>query len=220
MMPPRKILPEENVDSWLMSYADLITLLMCFFIIFVSVSEPRKERISILSSGMGGKFGTVDLVTPFDGVIRTLQGVVENNKAFRDITIDHNDKEIAMEMSSSTFFQPFIAELAPEKLSLLKEIVESLKTIDFIDYRIIIEGNTSDAAPQSGLYATNWELSSARAARMVRVFIDNGIKPKNIKAIGLADSQPKVPNLDMNGNAIAANREKNERVVVKLERLR
>lgn len=219
-MPPRKILPEENVDSWLMSYADLITLLMCFFIIFVSVSEPRKERISMLSSGMGGKFGTVDLATPFDGVIRKLQGVVETNKAFRDITIEHDDKEIAMEMSSSTFFQPFIAELEPGKLPLLKEIVESLKTIDFIDYRIIIEGHTSDSQPQSGLYATNWELSSARAARIVRVFIENGIKPKDIKAVGLADTQPKVPNLDMNGNPITANRERNERVLVKLERLK
>lgn len=219
MMPPRKILPEENVDSWLMSYADLITLLMCFFIIFVSVSEPRKERITMLSSGMGGKFGTVEIATPFDGVIHSLQGVVESNKSFRDITIEHSEKAIEMEMSNATFFKPFTAELAAEKLPLLVEIINSLKTIDFIDYRISIEGHTSDSAPQSGLYATNWELSSARAARMVRVFIENGIKAKNIKAVGLADSQPKVPNLDMNGNAIAANREKNERVVVKLERV-
>ena len=219
MMPPRKIFPEENVDSWLMSYADLITLLMCFFIIFVSVSEPRKERISMLSSGMGGKFGTVDLATPFDGVIRTLQGVVENNKSFRDITIEHSNKAVEMEMSSATFFKPFTAELAPEKMPLLVEIVASLRSVDFIDYRISIEGHTSDSPPQSGLYATNWELSSARAARMVRIFIDNGIKPKNIKAVGLADSQPKVPNLDMNGNFITANREKNERILVKLERV-
>src|SRR5262249_39660324 len=160
-----------------------ITLLMCFFIIFVSVSEPRKERISMLSSGMGGKFGTVNLATPFDGVIKTLQGVVENNKSFRDITIDHNDKVVAMEISSTAFFKPFTAELAPKKLPLLNEIVSSLKAIDFIDYRISVEGHTSDAEPQSGLYATNWELSSARAARIVRVFIENGIKPKDIKAV-------------------------------------
>ncbi len=219
MIPPRKIFPEENVDSWLMSYADMITLLMCFFIIFVSVSEPRKERISMLSSGMGGKFGTVDLVTPFDGVIRQLQGVVENNKSFREITIEHNNDAIQMEMSSATFFQPFIAELNKEKIPLIVEIIKSLKTIDFIDYRIVVEGHTSDATPQSGLYPTNWELSSARAARMVRVFIENGIKPQDIKAVGMADSQPKVPNLDMNGNGIVANREKNERVVIKLERV-
>lgn len=219
MLPPRKIQPEENTDSWLMSYADMITLLMSFFVIFVSVSEPRKERITMLSSGMGGKFGTVDINTPFDGVMKSLTGVVENNKAFRDITMKNNDKSIEMEMSSSTFFKPFTAELAADKLPLIAEIVSNLKTIDFIDYRISIEGHTSDLPPQSGLYATNWELSSARAARMVRAFIDGGIKPENIKAVGLADSQPKVPNIDINGNAIAANREKNERVMVKLERV-
>jgi len=219
MLPPRKIQPEENTDSWLMSYADMITLLMSFFVIFVSVSEPRKERITMLSSGMGGKFGTVDVTTPFDGVMKSLTGVVENNKAFRDITIRNDTKSIEMEMSSATFFQPFTAELATDKLPLIAEIVASLKTIDFIDYKISVEGHTSDLAPQSGLYATNWELSSARAARMVRAFIDSGIKPENIKAVGLADSQPKVPNIDINGNAIPANREKNERVMVKLERV-
>jgi chemotaxis protein MotB len=220
MIPPRKIIPEENVDSWLMSYADLITLLMCFFIIFVSVSEPRKERISMLSSGMGGKFGTVDLATPFDGVIHSLQGVVEKNQSFREITIEHNDKSIEMEMASAAFFKPDTADLAEEKLRVLKEIIASLETIDFLDYRISIESHTSDLPPKSGLYATNWELSSARAARMVRLFIENGIKPENIRAVGLADSQPKVPNLDIQGNPIAANREKNERVVIKLERVR
>lgn len=218
-MPPRKILPEENTDSWLMSYADMITLLMSFFVIFVSVSEPRKERISMLSSGMGGKFGTIDMSTPFDGVIRSLQGVVETNKSFRDITIEHNEKAIEMEMSNTTFFKPFTAELIPEKLPLLAEIITSLKTIDFIDYNISIEGHTSDEEPKSGLYATNWELSSARASRIVRVFIDYGIKPKDIKAVGLADSQPKVANLDMNNNPISANRKKNERVLIKLERV-
>ena len=220
MMPPKKHLPEENVDSWLMSYADLITLLMSFFVIFVSVSEPRKERISMLSSGMGGKFGTVDVSTPFDGVITTLQEVVETSKSLRDITIEHSEKSIEIEMSSTTFFNPLSAELEETKLPLLTQIISSLRTVDFIDYRISIEGHTSDAKPQSGLYATNWELSSARAARMVRVFIENGIKPENIKAVGFADSQPKVPNLDMNGNAITANREKNERVLIKLERIR
>ena len=218
MIPPRKILQEESVDSWLMSYADMITLLMCFFIIFVSVSEPRKERISMLSTGMGGRFGTVDMVTPFDGVINNLQGIIETNQSFREITIEHDNDTVQMEMSSSTFFQPFIAELNTEKTPLIIEIVKSLKKVEFIDYVIVIEGHTSDIAPQSGLYATNWELSAARAARMVRFFIDNGISPKNIKAVGMADSQPKVPNLDAAGNPILANREINERVVVKLER--
>ncbi len=219
MLPPKKkVLPEENVDSWLMSYADMITLLMSFFVIFVSVSEPRKERITMLSSGMGGKFGTVNVSTPFEGVINNMQEVIENSQSLRDITLAHNERAIEMEISNSAFFKPDSAELDESKLPLLGQIISSLKTIDFIDYHIIIEGHTSDAKPQSGLYATNWELSAARAARMVRVFIENGIKPEVMKAVGMADSSPKVPNLDAGGNVIAANREKNERIVIKLER--
>lgn len=219
MLPPKKkVLPEENVDSWLMSYADMITLLMSFFVIFVSVSEPRKERITMLSSGMGGKFGTVEVSTPFDGVMGNLQGVIESSKLFRDITIAHNERAIEMELSSNTFFKPSTAELDESKLPLLAQIIAQLKTIDFIDYHINIEAHTSDVKPQSGLYTTNWDLSSARSARMVRLFIENGIKAESLKAVGLGESHPKVPNLDMNNNAIPANREKNERILIKLER--
>lgn len=220
MIPPkREKTQEEHVDSWLMSYADMITLLMSFFVIFVSVSEPRKERISVLSSGMGGKFGTVDMSTPFDGVIRSLRGIVEGSNSYRDIIIENSNKSIEMEISNSKFFKPFTADLDESKLPLLKDIIVTLKTIDYLDYRISVDAHTSDIPPQNSLYSNNWELSSARAARLVSVFIENGISPNVIKAVGLADSQPKVPNLDLNNNPIAANREKNERIVVKLERI-
>ncbi len=219
MMPPRKIFPEENTDSWLMSYADMITLLMCFFIIFVSVSEPRKERISMLSSGMGGKFGTVDMTTPFNGVIRALQGVLEVHQSFNDMAVENSDKSVFVELSSGAFFKPDSADIIDAKLPILKETVDTLKTLNFLSYRINIEGHTSDIAPQSGLYPTNWELSSARAARLVRLFIENGINPKDIQAVGLADTQPKVPNMDSNNKPIPENREKNNRIVIKLERL-
>jgi chemotaxis protein MotB len=219
MLPPKRHLTDENVDSWLMSYADMVTLLMCFFIIFVSVSEPRKERLSMLSSGMGGKFGTVDMATPFNGVERALQGIIETNQSFNDMAVESNEKSVFVEIANKILFKPNSAEFAEEKLPLLAEVVTTLKAVDFLDYRLIVEANTSDEPPQSGLYATNWDLSSARAARVVRVFIEHGISPKNIQAVGLADSQPRVPNLDQNNKPIQTNRERNERVVIKLERV-
>ncbi|MEZ5692111.1 MAG: OmpA family protein [Rickettsiales bacterium] len=219
MIPPKKKLEEENVDSWLMSYADMVTLLMSFFVIFVSVSEPKKERISMLSSGMGGKFGTVEIATPFDGVIKSIQGIIEKNQSFRDISVENSDKTVEMEISNSAFFKPSTADIEESKIPLLEEIVKSLKSVDFINYNIIIEGHTSNEQPKSGLYATNWELSGARAARLVRFFIENGIEPKTIRAVGLADTKPKVNNKDINGNPIPQNQEKNERMLIKLERL-
>jgi len=219
MLPPKKTLPEENVDSWLMSYADMVTLLMCFFIIFVSVSEPRKERLSLLSSGMGGKFGTVDMSTPFNGVMRALQGVIETNQSFHDMAVESNEKSVFIEISSKALFKPNSAEFAEAKLSLLNETIATLKAVDFLDYRLIVEAHTSDELPQSGLYETNWDLSSAQAARVVRAFVEQGTRPQDIQAVGLADSQAKAPNLDQNNQPISANRERNQRIVVKLERL-
>lgn len=219
MFPPRKRTPEENVDSWLMSYADMVTLLMSFFIIFVSVSEPRKERISELSKGMGGKFGTVDLSTPFNGVMQALQGVIEKNQSFHDMAIETNDKSVFLEISSNVFFKANSAELIEDKTPLLIDTINTIKAIDFIDYNLIVEGHTSNIIPEGGLYATNWDLSSARAARIVRIFIEQGIKATDIQAVGFADSKPKVANLDVNNNPIPKNQEKNERIVIKLQRL-
>lgn len=219
MIPPRRKFAEDNADSWLMSYADMVTLLMCFFIIFVSVSEPRKERLSMLSSGMGGKFGTVDLSTPFNGVMHALQGVIEENQSFHDMAVESNERSVFVELSSRLFFKPNSAELADDKLPLLEKTISTLKQVDFIDFNLIIEAHTSDEPPESGLYPTNWELSSARAARIVREFITQGIKAENIQAVGFADTQPKVPNLDQNNKPIPENRERNERVVIKLERI-
>ena len=82
-----------------------------------------------------------------------------------------------------------------------------------------MEGHTSDVAINSPMYPSNWELSSARAAAMVRFFIEHGIKPQYLKAVGLADIEPKVPNSDLTGNPIAVNRERNQRVIIKFERV-
>ena len=94
----------------------------------------------------------------------------------------------------------------------------TIKSADYLDYRITIEGHTSDVAISSAMYPSNWELSSARASRLVRLFIDQGIDPDRLRAVGYADSLPKVPNLDTGGKPIPENRARNERMVVKVEK--
>src|SRR5476649_2361412 len=99
-MIPRRHKPndEGNVDAWLMSYADMITLLLCFFIIFVSVSEPKKDKIAAIAEGMAKQFGSVDLSTPLDGTFRSLQAVIEVHKLLKDAAIEKSESAIAMEL--------------------------------------------------------------------------------------------------------------------------
>lgn len=219
MIPHKKHQQEDNIDSWLMSYADMITLLLCFFIIFVSVSEPKKEKLSAITEGMAGKFGTVDLATPFQGVFRSMQEVVETHQILKDVAIEKSEKSLVMELSSLSFYKQKSADFDEKMLPVLEELCNTLKSIDFMDYRITVEGHTNDVPVETPMYPSNWELSSARAARMVRFFIDHGVKQNRLRAVGYADSRPKVPNLDTKGNAIIENRKLNERVVIKLEQV-
>ncbi len=210
---------EGGVDAWLMSYADMITLLMCFFIIFVSVSEPKRDKFSQITEGIVNRFGKVDTTTPLKGVFESMQKAVEAHQVLKDVAVERTESGVAMEIASRSFFQPGTAELNPDNISVLTDLVNSLKAIDFMDYRVIIEGHTSDEYVASILYPSNWEISGARAQRMVRYFVEQGVKPDRMRAVAFADTRPKVPNLGAGGQPILENREKNERVVIKLERV-
>lgn len=211
---------EEGVDSWLMSYADMITLLMCFFIIFVSVSEPKNDKFTEITGGIANKFGSVDLATPFNGVAQSIEAVVESHQILRDVSVEKRERSIEMELSNSAFFEKDSLELSEKNKQALSEIATAMREIQFMEYRIIVEGHTSDVPPtNTALFPTNWELSGARAARVVRFFVDQGIKPNRLRAVGYGDSKPKVPNLDLQKNPIPENRAKNDRITISLERL-
>lgn len=219
MMPERrKHNQEENVDSWLMSYADMITLLLCFFILFVSASEPKKDQLAAISEGMEKRFGLLDLTTPYQGLAHSLETVTETHNMLKDVAVTLTSTGVDMELAAGIFYQPGTAEFIPDKLPALLNIATTIKAADYMDYRITVEGHTSDAKVATSAYPSNWELSSARAARIVRLFIDQGIDPERLRAIGYADSMPKVPNRDHAGNPIPENQARNERIVIKIER--
>ena len=79
------------------------------------------------------------------------------------------------------------------------------------DYRITVEGHTDDRPIDTWRYPSNWELSAARAAAVVRQLIDAGIRPQRLHAVGLADTQP------IATNDSAAGRAENRRVDLVLE---
>lgn len=217
MIPKRPVKHEENVDAWLMSYADMITLLLCFFIIFVSVSEPKKDKVTRIAEGLVGKFGAVEYATPFTAVIRSLHAVIENREVYKDVAVEATSESLSMEMATHRFFQQGSAEIDEASRPVLQELIASMKQGNFAQYTIAIESHTDDTPPQSGLYQNNWELSAVRAAKLARYFSEQGFSADHIKAVGYGDSRPKVPNLDAKGNPIAENRARNQRITIKLE---
>ena len=224
---------EPDIDDWLMTYADMITLLLCFFAVFLSVSQPRVDKMAEVKKEVKRVFASPqdiyertektanpDNLPSGDGVLPGDRsnpfGLISTN---RNIDITPGDRVTTIEMNSSAFFSSGSASLNPEGLKILSNIAEIIRDDKFKDYKVIIEGHTDDMPISTPQFPSNWELSTGRAASVVRLLIDNNFPASRLQASGYADTFPKVPNRDAAGKAIPENQAKNRRVIIRLEKI-
>ena len=246
---------EGHVDDWLMTYADMITLLLCFFAIFLSVSSPKEDKFQEArqemiqkfapSNVMEGKFpikpnnqtggmankaldNMPSIVDKFPDDPETeqkmnageAQALKDKDKdADFDQQPDKRDRITTIDMNSATFFPSGSATLSAGGQQALIKILQDLNTSQYKDFVITVEGHTDDNPISTAQFPSNWELSTARAAAVVRFFIQQGIPGQKLRAAGYADVMPKVPNRDDKGNPIPDNQAQNRRVVIKLEKV-
>lgn len=226
---------EAHVDDWLMTYADMITLLLCFFAVFLAITVPderkfeeAKEKVSEKFSGgdsakMKGEYNLppADKDTPVssDELFEALPSIVDRFPDQKDVEVQKGDRITTIEMNSAPFFPKGAAALSQDGVKILGELQPTLMSEEYKDYTISVEGYTDDIPIKTAQFPSNWELSSARAASVVRSFIDLGVPAGRLRAVGFADSHPKVPNKDDAGNAIPDNQAQNRRVVIRLEKI-
>jgi len=212
---------DQNTDDWLITYADMITLLLCFFAIFLSVSIPRDEDFQKARARVMEQFAPSE--TPKEGQApeRETSDVLPDSmeQSPEHDAIQGGDRITIIEMNSAAFFETGSADLNGTGKQILSDLLPSLKSRDFSDYRITIEGHTDDTPIATTQFPSNWELSAARAAAVVRYLISQGIPAEKFRAAGYADTLPKVPNRDAAGTPIPDNRAQNRRVVIKLEKI-
>jgi chemotaxis protein MotB len=135
------------------------------------------------------------------------------------LTEQAGERVHTVQISSNAFFSPGSATLSGPGRSVLREVAANLKSARFYGYQITVEGHTDDEPVSSGAFPSNWELSTARAAAVVRAFIDSGIPAFRLRAAGYADTFPTVPNRDASGRAIRDNQARNRRVVIRLDKV-
>lgn len=121
------------------------------------------------------------------------------------ISIKRNKFWLEVEIKSNLLFSSGSSRLIPESIPLLVELSDSFVGLP---NRIHIEGFTDDEPINTPEFPSNWELSGARAAAVVRLFERNGISPSRLAAIGYGEYHPIAENLDEEGRA------KNRRVVL------
>lgn len=230
----------KHGDDWLMTYADMITLLLCFFVIFLSVSVPKKtvEATLHLPQPPVTNPRPVDIFEgnlPFHGVpvseFRTEALEEEEPKEEVLPEIEQlavpaakaeqagGDRITTFEMDSAAFFDSGSASLSDAGKLILQTVTVTLNSAEYSDYQVTVEGHTDDSPINTLQFPSNWELSTARASAVVHYFLEQGILPQRLRAAGYADTFPKAPNRDAQGAPLPDNQAANRRVVIKLEKI-
>lgn len=223
--PPRhEEHPAHDEEPWLVSYADMMTLLFGFFVLMYVFTLAKLEKApkespddmiylrKELASYFGGEY-----VTPLKEAQEQFLRAMGGEDKTKEIKITLTPEGLDVTLQSSTVFGSGSAEIAPAVDRALRTLAkETLKEKQA--YRVVVEGHTDDEpiVRQTDRYPTNWELSGARASAVVRLFEAEGYKSERLMAIGYGASRPNFPNRDETGRPIAENQAKNRRIRLKL----
>jgi chemotaxis protein MotB len=207
---------EGGANDWLATYSDMITLLMAFFVIFFSASKVDMQLFEELKNGfVSDKLNTKTgspLTMLYDQLDSTFDNSVNDNPR---VDIEKNYRGINILLGSESLFSSGEANLTSSGRQTIDELCLSLDSIvGKYNLTMDIEGHTDDTPIRSFRFPSNWELSSARAATVLRQMIENGLPPENSRAIGFADVKPTIKPFDEEGKYVKGSREKNRRVEI------
>ncbi len=207
---------DYDENDWLITYADAITLLMAFFVMLLTFAEFDIPAYEELTSALASNIGKREEQSTTQSLKIEVQDMVFDAQADQVVDVSTDDRGVVIELQSGAFFQPASADIKPEAIPVLKEMAETLASPRYDLYKVIVEGHTDDGAIRTERFPSNWELSTARASTVVRFFEGNNVDRNRLTASGYADTIPKVPNRDLEGNPIPENRATNRRVVLRL----
>lgn len=140
-------------------------------------------------------------------VSEQFQGVLQPYVESKLVGIKKYDFWVELEMNSELLFASGKAELSSKAIPVLEKVAEVVRDVPNV---INVEGYTDDVPISTGIYPSNWDLSSARATSVVKELVKNNIPPTRLSAVGYGEFHPVADNKDEEG------RFKNRRVVLVL----
>lgn len=224
---------DEPEGNWLLTYSDMVTLLMAFFAMLFAFSNLDVQKFQSLVSSLQGSLGVLDggrTVQQQEGLdfssgildeelgsavdTQRLQSMYETLVSFIEaeglddtVSVSLQEPGIVVRFPDQVLFDLGEADLKPEFQATLDRFANALLVWEG---EIRVEGHSDSLPIHRPKFPSNWELSAARAATVVRFFIDRGLVPERLSVAGYGEHRP------IYSNATAEGRAKNRRVDVVL----
>lgn len=217
-----------NMERWLVSYADFVTLLFILFIILFSFSQLDKEKYMQLAQSMASAFGgegnpimqfqgtgpgVEQIVPPINPEEATLKKLASEINSYAqeknigsNISLRSDERGLTIAITGTVLYEDASATLSPQAKELINIIFKRLQELP---NNILIEGHTDNRPIKTRDFPSNWELSAARSINLVRYLIEEyGFEPSRLSSAAYGEYRPVVP------NDSPANQAKNRRVEI------
>ncbi len=227
-------LPQEQVEEgaplWMVTFGDLMSLLMCFFVLLLSFSEMDRKKYKMVSGSMKQAFGIqreipvfesprgqkmiakefdqAVMITKIEEAIKPIIDEIQDDyEELRDaVELEIGEDKVTIRMMGETTFDTGKAELHPVFKPLLKKIGAVLSQTKA---EIIIAGHTDNVPLSGGLFGSNLGLSMARAGSVAEYLLrTTAVDPKKLSTMGFGEFRP------LASNDTAQGRRKNRRVEI------
>ncbi len=216
-MPKKKTGGDKFEEDWLITFSDAVTLLMAFFVMMLTFAEydipAFEEAAQAIKREVAGKAE----ISTTEKLKLDIEDVVFQLQADQVVQVTKDEKGITIDLASNAFYEPGSAVLREAAIPVLEKITETLLAPRYDTYNIAVEGHTDDDPISTELFPSNWELAGRRASRVVRFFIENSVADVKLHSTSFADTKPKVPNRDTDGNAIPENQSTNRRTSIRVQ---
>jgi len=182
---------EIEARSWQMSFNDLLTLMLVFFILLVSISKVSADKVQNAVASVATEFGVNEREDRSEAIIRRITSV-------NGVDASMVEGGVSLVIGESLLYQPGSADIINR--GALTKLGMILRTTPG---QIRIEGHTDSLPVAGGLFHSNWELSTQRAVNAVKFLVTEcGMDPSIFSAAGYGDSRPIATNETTEGRTL------------------
>ncbi len=218
----------EGAPPWLTTFSDLMSLLLCFFVLIVSMSTVKEADFYVARGSLQGAFGVMSSNTSLnnpenipmptlkniqraivDHSISNMQDFIQSRNLGEDVKIVISDKGVALSISAPLLFDTGSATLQPEAFPILEQVFAMAQGWPNV---IRVEGHTDSTRVIGGKFNSNWDLSFARALSVVRFASEySKIHPSRLAPVACGEFRPVADNSTEEGRA------RNRRIEILME---
>lgn len=224
-MIKKKKKEDPGAPAWMATYSDMVTLLLCFFVLLFSFATLDVQKFQAIAQSMSGSLGVLDsgitltmepLVNSFPAdspteeaeefnkIFEQMSEYIRENNLEASIILRLDERGLLVRFLDDVLFDSGKADLTPKAREIINKVAEIIKQNN---KNIRVEGHTDNVPINTFRFPSNWELSTTRAVNVVKHLIEeNNIKPERMSASGYSDQHP------VDDNNTSEGRQKNRRV--------